>query len=179
MVHSNLKALLRKDVRKFMHHRSIWVWRFFWFVMTIFWAGMTEASTSSALAKDVTGRWLDDTGAGAVEIAPCGTELCGSIIWLQNPRDEAGRPLTDSLNPDRAKQGREVCGLQVIGALKPGGTEGWADGWVYDPKEGATYNLEISLRTEDRLEILGYLAIKLLSRRLIWSRWSGTERCQS
>ena len=88
------------------------------------------AATPTAPAAPVPtgpiGVWLDDTGRGAVEIKPCGTNLCGSIYWLQEPISATtGRPVTDAYNPDSAKRTRAVCGLQVIGGVKPQGDGNW------------------------------------------------------
>jgi uncharacterized protein (DUF2147 family) len=54
------------------------------------------------------GLWFDDTGKGAVEIAPCGPELCGKIAWLRSPIDERGRPLRDANNPDPRRRNQPI-----------------------------------------------------------------------
>src|SRR5690606_14108788 len=116
------------------------------------------------------GIWFDDTGQGAIEIAPCGVMLCGRIVWLKEPTDENGRPLTDALNPDPRNRQRPICGLQIIGDLKPQPDGTWDEGWIYDPKEGKSYDVEIRLRAPDRLQIKGYLGVKFLSESFIWQR---------
>lgn len=118
----------------------------------------------------MTGVWYDDTGNGAVEIMPCGDRLCGRIVWLRNPTDKAGRPVTDSLNPDPAQRQRPVCGLQVIGDLKPQRDGAWDEGWIYDPKEGKSYDVQLTLRARDRLQVMGYIGTKFLSETFIWTR---------
>ena len=116
------------------------------------------------------GVWFDDTGRGAVEIMPCGDQLCGRIVWLKDPNSPEGQPLTDALNPDPRKRNRPICGLQVIGdlQLQPDGT--WDHGWVYDPKEGKSYDVEISLRSPDHLQVKGYMGVKFLSETFVWRR---------
>lgn len=117
-----------------------------------------------------TGIWYDDTGQGAVEILPCGDRLCGRIVWLQETLSQNGQPLTDELNPDPRLRNRPICGLQVIGDLKLQAGGVWDQGWIYDPKEGKTYDVEIRLRSPDQLQVKGYLGVKFLSETFIWQR---------
>ncbi|MCL4764890.1 MAG: DUF2147 domain-containing protein [Hyphomicrobiaceae bacterium] len=116
------------------------------------------------------GVWYDDTGNGAVEIAPCGARLCGRIFWLKDPVTKGGQVVTDALNPDPLQRQRPVCGLQVIGDLEVQTNGAWDKGWIYDPKEGKSYDVEIRLRAPDRLQVKGYLGVKFLSESFIWQR---------
>lgn len=153
-------------------------------------AALCALGTSAALAlvpavgqgaaRDYTGIWYDDTGRGAVEIAPCGPSLCGRIVWLKEPADGAGRPVRDALNPDPARRGRSVCGLEVIGNVKQKRNGTWDEGWIYDPKEGKRYDVELKLRSADTLEVTGYLGVKFLSETLVWKRApAGLKRCDA
>ncbi len=117
------------------------------------------------------GVWIDDTGRGAVEIKPCGANLCGMIYWLQEPVSEkTGRPVTDANNPDAAKRNRAVCGLQVIGSAKPQSDGTWDEGWIYDPKVGKSYDVAFELEKKDRLSVTGYKGVKFLSKTFVWTR---------
>ncbi len=129
---------------------------------------------------DVAGIWIDDTGKGAIEIAPCGIDLlCGQIVWLHQPLDNAGKPLTDGYNPNPSLRVRAICGLQVIGELRPIGVSTWDTGWIYDPKQGKAFDVEIRLRAPDRLQVKGYLGVKFLSETFIWTRASANHpRCE-
>lgn len=126
----------------------------------------------------VAGIWIDDTGKGAVEIAPCGDKLCGHIVWLKEPNDRSGKPLTDGYNPEKIKRQRAICGLQVVGDVQRISGNIWDKGWIYDPKEGKSYDVEIKLRSSDRLAVTGYLGMKFLSETFIWTRApAGLARC--
>lgn len=116
------------------------------------------------------GVWFDDTGRGAVEVLPCGDRLCGRIVWLQEATDKAGRPITDDYNPDPRLKRRPVCGIDVIGGLKrqQGGT--WDEGWIYDPKQGKQFDVELKLRSADSLQVMGYIGVKFLSETFVWRR---------
>ena len=132
----------------------------------------TAASKQAALPPppSATGVWFDDTGQGAVEILPCGDKLCGRIVWLKEDLSQDGQPLTDALNPDPQLRARPICGLPVIGDLKLQADGAWDQGWIYDPKEGKSYDVEIRLRTPDQLQVKGYLGVKFLSESFIWQR---------
>jgi len=46
----------------------------------------------------------------------------------------------------------------------------WDEGWIYDPKVGRSYNVDISLISDDRLQVWGYLGMKMFGRKIIWQR---------
>lgn len=130
------------------------------------------------------GVWFDDTGKGAVEIRRCGADgaaqqlLCGNIVWLKEPTGQNGQPLTDGYNPDPDMRARPICGLQVLGDLAPQADGAWDEGWVYDPKVGKAYNVEVRLEGRDRLNVTGYKGIKLLGKSFVWTRAPPTlPRC--
>lgn len=126
------------------------------------------------------GVWIDDKGDGAIEIIPCADRLCGRIVWLKSPNDKTGRPLTDGYNPETNKRKRPICGLPVIGDLKRQPSGSWDAGWIYDPKEGKSYDVELKLRSSDQLQVTGYLGTKFFSETFVWTRAPATlQKCIS
>ena len=117
-----------------------------------------------------TGVWIDDTGRGAVEIAPCGAKLCGRIFWLQEPLDKNGKPMVDLYNPEPKKRGQLICGLQVLGGLQRQSDGAWDAGWVYDPKVGEAYDVAIEVKGSTQLIVTGYKGMKLFGKKLVWTR---------
>jgi len=116
------------------------------------------------------GLWLDHTGRGAVEISECGGALCGRIVWLKEPTDKAGNPLRDILNEDRSKRTRPICGLQIIGDVRPQRDGSWDAGWIYDPEQGEAFDVELRMRGPDALQVKGYKGLKFLSQTFQWRR---------
>lgn len=139
--------------------------------------------TSGAQAQTApreAGLWYDDTGKGAVEIVPCGDSLCGRIAWLKDLVNAEGQPLMDRYNPNPARRTTPICGLQILGGLKPMAEGSWDTGWIYDPKTGKAYDAAISLTAPDQLKVTGYKGIKLLSKSFIWTRApADLPRCNS
>lgn len=126
------------------------------------------------------GIWIDHTGRGAVEITPCvagaapGTpeaaNLCGRIVWMKDPNDPKGQPLRDTLNKNAARRGQTICGLQIIGDVKPQANGSWDKGWIYDPEQGSSFDLELRLRNPETLQVKGYMGVKFLSETYVWRR---------
>jgi uncharacterized protein (DUF2147 family) len=131
---------------------------------------MPDDGSAAGQPSQAVGLWYDDTGKGAVEILPCGQALCGRIVWLREPLSNAGKPLTDRHNPEPAKRGRPICGLQVLGGLQPQEDGTWDAGWVYDPKEGKSYDAAVQVEGPSRLAVTGYLGVKFLGRTLSWTK---------
>ncbi len=116
------------------------------------------------------GIWFDDTGKGAVEIKPCGANLCGNIVWMAQPLGADGLLQNDGYNPDKAKRNQPVCGLQVLGDVMPQPDGTWDRGWVYDPKVGKSFDVAFALDAKDRLKVTGYKGVKFLSKTFLWTR---------
>lgn len=131
------------------------------------------------VAPDPVGLWIDHTGRGAVEIAQCGPSLCGRIVWLKEPNDKSGKPLVDSQNQDRSKRGAPICGLQIIGDLKRQSDGSWDEGWIYDPEQGQSFDLELRPLAGEVLQVKGYKGLKFLSETFQWRRASNAPgpRC--
>ncbi len=134
------------------------------------WAVVLSAGGSAQAQPVEAGLWYDDTGRGAVELVPCGQKLCGRIAWLKEQVNAEGKPLVDRFNPNPARRTTPICGLQVVGDAQKLSDGTWDQGWIYDPKTGASYNVALSLQGPDQLKVTGYKGIKLLSKSFIWTR---------
>lgn len=150
--------------------------------------GAQASVPAPAIDLGAEGVWIDHTGRGAVEIVPCATlaaaaagappppatsakqNLCGRIVWLQNHNDPQGRPLVDGLNKNAAKRGAPICGLQIIGEAKPQADGSWDKGWIYDPEQGSSFDVELRLRNPETLQVKGYMGVKFLSETFLWRR---------
>jgi uncharacterized protein (DUF2147 family) len=126
---------------------------------------MVVTANAQPRTGGVAGVWIDHTGQGAVEITPCGPNMCGSVVWLKNPLK-------------KSKTGRPICGAQILGDLRKRPNEAWEDGWIYNPEDEERFSAEIKLKNESTLLVTGYLGIKLLGETFTWKRSQGPlERC--
>ena len=125
-------------------------------------------------SADPTGLWWAEGGAAQVEIVRCGEALCGRVVWLRSPFDEHGCPLRDEYNPDPSLRQRSVVGVELLRELRLTAEGEWGGGEIYDPGSGRTYSAVLHPEGENRLQLRGYLGLRLLGRTTTWVR-VGTE----
>lgn len=80
-----------------------------------------------ALAQDVGGTWLRDTGTSHVRFAPCGGALCGTIAWLKPGVETPAK-----------------IGQRIFSDMKPNGANSWT-GTAFNPEDGKTYSGKMTL----------------------------------
>ena len=131
------------------------------------------AAAAQAATDPVHGYWLTANNKAIVEFVPCGSQTCGRMVWVANPHDESGRVKRDAHNSDIAKRDRPICGLQLVGGMKPVGQGAWDGGWIYNPRDGGTYSATIEAVSDSRLKVHGYVGLQLLGKSQIWTRVGG------
>ena len=52
----------------------------------------------------------------------------------------------------------------------------WADGTIYDPQNGSTYNCVIKLKDENTLDLRGYIGLKTFGRTDVWVRLDTSKK---
>lgn len=139
-----------------------------------------QGASSFAAPEELTpnGVWLHNNKRIGVEVAPCGGELCGRIVWLKSPNDDSGRPRTDSKNPDPALRGRPIVGLTVIRGLVRGEGRNWTDGTIYNPEDGNAYRARITIEDPDTLKVHAYNLLPVFGKTLIWTRLRHSDRVE-
>jgi len=120
---------------------------------------------AAAAAPSVEGRWLTDDGSAVVEIAACGRQICGRIARVL--ASGANVPRTDSNNPDPARRGRPLVGLQILSGFTAGASA-WEDGKAYDPKSGKSYDASLRLNADGSLRVTG--CVLLFCQSVRWTR---------
>jgi uncharacterized protein (DUF2147 family) len=133
-------------------------------------------SRTAAFGADIQGVWMIE-GEVAVAIAECaGDSLCGRIVWLKAPRDAAGQPKRDQMNPDAALRKRLVCGLTVLEGLRPAGPARWEAGSFYDPRDGRRYTIAMELKSANTLVARVYLGMRILGKSQTLLRAQGATK---
>ena len=113
------------------------------------------ATCGAAAGSSPIGVWIDHTGRGGVEITECGGKLCGHLVWFKD-----------------GKHSKEGCNFQIIGNVKPMGSNRWDGGWIIDPDKDPKkkYDVEITAVSDQKLKVMGYAGMKFLSETMTWTR---------
>jgi uncharacterized protein (DUF2147 family) len=112
------------------------------------------------------GRWKTETKNGIVEIARCGTSLCGTLVTSDGIA--ANPNLTDANNKEASLRGRKLKGLQMLSGFKF--ADGvWNDGSIYNAEDGKTYDARITMVDANTLKLRGCIFVPLCKNQ-IWRR---------
>lgn len=123
---------------------------------------ITVLSASAASAQSPVGVWIDHTGRGAVEITECTGGLCGHVVWVKDTKHI------------------KTCRNQILGNVKPVGSNTWDRGWIIDPDDNSRYSVELKPIGADRLRVVGYMGSKLFSETMNWRRApADLKRCDA
>ena len=120
----------------------------------------------------ILGVWWTENNKGRVEIVDCAAPkqgVCGRIIWISQPNDSQGRPQTDKANKNPNLRKRAIIGLPLFEGWRPVGVNRWK-GEVYDPEEGETYDVDITL-AGDKLTLRG--CVLFICDSDTWTRYRG------
>lgn len=123
--------------------------------------------TTPAFAGDAAGTWVSQDGGLKVQLVHCGHRICGRVVWLGEPLDRAGRPKTDTQNPDPAKRGRPLIGLPVV-EMAPAGPDRWS-GTIYNADDGHVYRAHLMVTDPDKAVLEGCMLV-VLCRGHTWKR---------
>ena len=129
------------------------------------------AGAGTGRAEGVKGVWRTEGGKSHVKIDDCGDKLCGKIVWLKEPLDDAGAPKTDHNNPDEGLRKRPIFGLPLLQGFSDGDEPNvWQGGTIYNPEDGETYKSVMTLLSADELKVRGYVGLPLFGKSQLWNR---------
>lgn len=121
-----------------------------------------------AFSQNIIGKWktIDDKTGKAksvIEIYEEDGKYFGKIVEILTPGKE--NSLCDLCSGD--KKDKPVLGMVILMDLEKDGDE-WNDGEILDPNEGKTYSCYVSLESNDKLKVRGYIGFSLLGRTQYW-----------
>jgi uncharacterized protein (DUF2147 family) len=122
-------------------------------------------AAAAAAPSSVQGLWLTDDHKGVVQIAPCGSHMCGRIAKVLDSGPDV--PKTDVHNPDPRLRARPLVGLVTLTGFSGSGSD-WSGGRAYDPKSGKSYRSNLRLNPDGSLNVSGCILFLCESRR--WTR---------
>jgi uncharacterized protein (DUF2147 family) len=102
------------------------------------------------------GRWRSPGGNSIIDIAACGTELCGTIAWASDKAKQDARKATDQL-----------IGTQIFTQLEEKKPGRW-QGRLYIPDKNMRVTAKIQLTSPQQLKVSGCVVI---CKSETWSRF--------
>ncbi len=141
-----------------------------------FCISILSASAIYAQADRLVGFWLTEDKDSQIEIYRVpGNKFNGKIVWLEEPLNDQGRPKVDDKNPDSALRNRRTLGLEILKDFKYNSSkQEWAEGTIYDPQSGKTYDAFMRLEGNNTMKLKGFvLGMRFLGRESTWTRDTG------
>jgi uncharacterized protein (DUF2147 family) len=114
-------------------------------------------------AAPVSGKWMTTEKDSIVEVAPCGSNLCGRIIRILTPNPKG--PTVDANNPNPALRNRPIQGLAILTGFADNG-KNWI-GSIYDPRRGKSFKSYLTRLGDGNLQVKG--CIGFLCQSFVWT----------
>lgn len=109
---------------------------------------LTAAASHAQQPANPSGVWLRDDGNARVRIAPCGSNICATNLWIR----------------DTSKG--EEAGDRLIMSLKPKSPD-TLSGTAYDPKRERTYSITVQV-SDSSLVTRGCILGGILCKNVRW-----------
>jgi len=134
-------------------------------------ASAAVRATKPAPGDEILGEWWTEKNEGRILMkrASDGTFL-GKTTCCVPEKPSNDHPTHDINNPNPKQRSRSNVGIIIIWKLKYEGNGEYADGYVYNPRDGKTYRIDMEVVDRNTVEIRGYLGIALLGQNQTWKR---------
>jgi uncharacterized protein (DUF2147 family) len=121
---------------------------------------LTLIALAALLADESTieGRWRSPGGNSIIDIAACGTELCGTVAWASDKAKQDARRATDQL-----------IGTQLLTGLQEKKPGRW-QGQLFIPDKSLRVTAKIQLAGPEQLKVSGCAVICSSQ---LWNRFEG------
>jgi uncharacterized protein (DUF2147 family) len=144
----------------------------FLFIFSLFFITPSVITDEATYCDKICGNWITERKDSVVKIFCKDSKYFGKVVWLREPKDKNGNPIKDEKNPNEKLRSREIKGIVFLnGFVYDSKDEKWENGSIYDPKTGDTYDAEITLASDDLLELRGYVGLPSLGRTVKWMRY--------
>src|SRR5688572_28649822 len=107
--------------------------------------------------SSIEGRWRSPGGNSIIDIAPCGSELCGTVAWA-----------SEKAKADARKATGQLIGTQILTQLQEKKPGRW-QGRLYIPDKDMRVTAKIQLASPEQLKVSGCVVI---CKSETWSRFS-------
>lgn len=117
-------------------------------------------AAQAAPQASIEGQWRSPGGNSIIGVAPCGSSLCGTVIWASARAKQDARKATDQL-----------IGTQILTGLQQKG-DAW-QGRLFIPDRNMRVTAKIRLIGEGQLRVAGCALGKSLCKSAVWNRANG------
>lgn len=128
---------------------------------TIILSPLVLLIAAQAPASPIEGRWRSPGGNSIIDIAPCGSSLCGTVAWASERAKRDSRKVTDQL-----------VGTALLTDLNERKGGGWL-GKLFIPDKNLRVTAKIQLANSRQLRVSGCAAGKALCKAALWTRFEG------
>ena len=124
-------------------------------------AALAAQAAPSPSPTSIEGRWRSPGGNSIIEIAPCGSNECGTVVWASAKAKQDARKTTDQL-----------VGTALLTGLKQDAKGRW-QGKLFVPDKNMRATAKIELVSSGQLKVSGCAAGKALCKSALWTRLNG------
>jgi uncharacterized protein (DUF2147 family) len=145
-------------------------------VRTSFWtcaaalAAFLGPAAAQGAATGPNGFYMVEDGGSQIEFYQCGEATCGRIAWMLKGEDKKGRPLVDKKNPNPSLRTTPLLGLTILYGLRPGEDPNAYEGEVYNPQDGNTYPVTVTVTSDSEIQVRGCGLAGLICQTQAWAR---------
>jgi len=135
------------------------------------WGSPAIAEVKPAPGDELIGEWWTENNEGRIRMTrDRDGSFRGSTTCCVPAKPSEDHPSQDIHNPNPKYRSRSTVGIVLIWKLKYEGDGEYADGYVYNPRDGKTYRIDMDIIDRNTVKIRGYIGIPLLGQSQIWRR---------
>ena len=122
---------------------------------------LAAAAVQGPSDASIQGRWKSPGGNSIIDIAPCGSDMCGTVAWASASAKQASAKVTDQL-----------VGTQLLTGLQQDKNGRWV-GKLFIPDKNMRVTAKIQLVSAQQLKVSGCAAGRALCKSALWNRLDG------
>ena len=122
---------------------------------------LAVAAAQAPSEPSIEGRWKSPGGNSIIEIAPCGSDWCGTVAWASASAKQASAKVTNQL-----------VGTQLLTGLQQDPDGRW-HGKLFIPDKNMRVTAKLQLVSAQQLKVSGCAAGRALCKSALWSRLDG------
>ena len=132
-------------------------------------------AASTAPTDLILGEWWTEKNQGRVRITRDKDGTFRGTTTCCVHKNDPDNPDIDKFNPKPELRARPTLGIVIFWKLRYDDGE-FVDGYVYNPRDGKTYRIEMKVIDRNTIKIRGYLGISLFGQSQIWKRANAGSR---